>query len=43
MVEEGAEEKAGGRRRVGFIDWQSHFEGNLFIDLTFILFYGLDP
>ena len=43
MVEEGADEKSGGRRRVGFIDWQSHFEGNPFIDLTFILFYGLDP
>ena len=41
MVEEGGE--AGERRRVGFIDWQSHFEGNPFIDLTFIFFYGLDP
>ncbi len=42
MVENELSDETKVRRRVGFIDWESHLEGNPFIDLSFILFYGLD-
>lgn len=40
MVEQNLQE--GSQRRTAFIDWESYFVGNGFVDLTFIILYGTD-
>lgn len=42
MIEDVKEDENSQRCSVGFIDWQSYFLGNGFVDLSFFLLYGVD-